>query len=148
MKWLDGITNSMDTNLANSGRQWRTGKPGMLQSMQRQRVRHDLEIEQQRKCKLEIVFSREMLEMCDGHFHKFLPILEDVIFPSIIHFWGLLEQGTYVTAPPIPPHQSSSRASSNWEKANSRICQLYLLWWGSPSSDIHAAIWTTQLLLS
>ena len=67
------------------------------------RVRHDLEIEQQRKCKLEIVFSREMLEMCDGRLHKFLPILEDVIFPSIIHFWGLLEQGTYVTAPLHPP---------------------------------------------
>ena len=33
----------------NSGRQWRTGKPGMLQSMGLQRVRHDLETEQQHK---------------------------------------------------------------------------------------------------
>ena len=32
---------------ANSGRQWRTGKPGMLQSMGSQRVRHDLATEQQ-----------------------------------------------------------------------------------------------------
>ena len=32
---------------ANSGRQWRTGKPGVLQLMGLQRVRHDLEIEQQ-----------------------------------------------------------------------------------------------------
>ena len=32
---------------ANSGRQWRTGKTGMLQSMGLQRVRHDLETEQQ-----------------------------------------------------------------------------------------------------
>ena len=32
---------------ANSGRQWRTGKPGVLQSMGSQRVRHNLEPEQQ-----------------------------------------------------------------------------------------------------
>ena len=32
---------------ANSGRWWRTGKPGMLQSMGSQRVRHDLVTEQQ-----------------------------------------------------------------------------------------------------
>ena len=31
----------------NSGRQWRTGKPGVLQSMGSQRVRHNLEPEQQ-----------------------------------------------------------------------------------------------------
>ena len=37
---------------ANSGRQWRTGKPGMLQSMGSQRVKHDLVTEQeQRKMK-------------------------------------------------------------------------------------------------
>ena len=32
---------------ANSGRQWRTGKPGVLQSMRLQRVRHDSAIKQQ-----------------------------------------------------------------------------------------------------
>ena len=32
MRWLDSITNSVDVNL-NSRRQWRTGKPGVLQSM-------------------------------------------------------------------------------------------------------------------
>ena len=32
---------------ANSRRQWRTGKPGMLQSMGSRRVRHNLETEQQ-----------------------------------------------------------------------------------------------------
>ena len=32
---------------ANSRRQWRTGKPGMLQSMGSQRIRHDLVTEQQ-----------------------------------------------------------------------------------------------------
>ena len=34
MRWLDGITYSMDMNWANSGRWWRTEKPGVLQSVQ------------------------------------------------------------------------------------------------------------------
>ena len=38
MRWLDGIIDSMDMSLSNSGRQWRTGKPGVLQSMGLQRV--------------------------------------------------------------------------------------------------------------
>ena len=41
MRWLDGIADWMEWVWANSGRWWRTGKPGMLQSMGSQRVRHD-----------------------------------------------------------------------------------------------------------
>ena len=40
-RWLDGITNSMTWVWASSGRWWRTGKPGMLQSVGSQRVRRD-----------------------------------------------------------------------------------------------------------
>ena len=41
MRWLDGIINSMNMSLSNSGKQWRTGKPTMLQSVGSQRVGHD-----------------------------------------------------------------------------------------------------------
>ena len=33
MRWLDSITNSMDMNMSNSGRQWTTEEIGVLQSM-------------------------------------------------------------------------------------------------------------------
>ena len=33
IRWLDGIIDSIDMSWANSGRWWRTGKPGVLQSM-------------------------------------------------------------------------------------------------------------------
>ena len=46
IRWLDGITDSMDMSLSNSRIWWRTGKPGVLQSMAFQRVRHDLMTEQ------------------------------------------------------------------------------------------------------
>ena len=41
MRWLDGITNSMTWVWASSGRRWRTGKPGILQSMGLQTAGHD-----------------------------------------------------------------------------------------------------------
>ena len=49
MRWLDGITNSMEMTLGKLGRQWRTGKPGMLQSMGVQRIGHDLVTKQQQQ---------------------------------------------------------------------------------------------------
>ena len=47
LRWLDGITNSTLWVSESAGRWWRTGKPGVPQSMKSQRVRHDWETEQQ-----------------------------------------------------------------------------------------------------
>ena len=41
MRWLDGITDTMDMSLSNSGSWWWTGKPGVLQSTGSQRVGYD-----------------------------------------------------------------------------------------------------------
>ena len=47
MRWLDSITDSLDTNLSKLQEAVKEGKPGVLQSMLLQRVRYDLATEQQ-----------------------------------------------------------------------------------------------------
>ena len=47
MKWLNGITNSRDLRLRKFWKIWRTGEPGVVQSMVSQGVRHDLVTKEQ-----------------------------------------------------------------------------------------------------
>ena len=58
MKWLDGITDSMDMGRVDSRSQWWTGRPGTLQSMGSQRVRHDWVTELNWRCNIVIYFFK------------------------------------------------------------------------------------------
>ena len=59
MRWLDGITDSMDMSLVDSGSWWWIGRPGMLWFMGSQRVGHDWATELRNNkyvCKLKMIF--------------------------------------------------------------------------------------------
>ena len=85
MRWLDGIIDSMDRSLSNSGRWWRTGKPGVVQSMGSQRVRHNLVTEQQQydfiNNKHKITLSSDILEALSFYLESFkISCLLEVLF--------------------------------------------------------------------
>ena len=71
MRWLDGITDSMNMNLSNSRNWWWTWRPGMLQSCGH-RVRHDWVTELNWT---EHLGSPKCYSMCPSIFRKWLYVL-------------------------------------------------------------------------
>ena len=79
MTWLDGITAAMEMSLSRFRVLVMTGKPGMLQSMGSQRVRHDWTTEQLNWTELWYIISTYIYS------HIFLVNLE--IFSLFFHHW-------------------------------------------------------------
>ena len=61
MRWLDSITDSIDMNLSKPIKIVKEGKPGVLQSMESQRVGHTLETEGQSQV-------RDVCDIAGNHF--------------------------------------------------------------------------------
>ena len=83
MRWLDGTTDSMDVSLSSSGRWWRTGKSGMLQSIGSQRVRHGWATDRQqihqrapghRKTRRAFPTAWLITDKVEDHFHGWQPL--------------------------------------------------------------------------
>ena len=69
MRWLDAINNLMDMSLSKSGSWGWTGKPGVLQSMGSQRVRHNWVTElsrytYQRGSRTSLVLAPRRVQVC------------------------------------------------------------------------------------
>ena len=99
MRWLHGITNKMDMNAwVNSRNWWWTEKPGELQAMGSQRVRHDWATElnwnfywdnHRCTCNLNKTYIETMLCILhplssnDQHFAKYLKMLNSFVTAKV-----------------------------------------------------------------
>ena len=83
MWWLDGITDSTDMSWASSG-SWRwTGRPGVLQSMGSQRVKHDWATELNWTDKISVDFSVEIVTKI-GALSVFLVLHHEIVNSSFL----------------------------------------------------------------
>ena len=88
---------------ANFRRQWKTGKPGMLQSMGLQRVRHDLVTEKQQPRELKRLGGRTWWKLYLKSSHASLQIT----FRMTLWLWILLSSGNSRTLNICPGHTTN-----------------------------------------
>ena len=82
IRWLDSITDLMDMNLSKLSlaktlsllRKWGTGKPGVLQSMELQRVRHNWVTEQQQQLESLISIHTHLCFFCNNQMSSYLAL--------------------------------------------------------------------------
>ena len=66
MRWLNGITDSMDMSFTSPGIWWWTGRPGVLQSIGSQRVRHNWATELKPS---QWMFLKDSPDSIEYHYH-------------------------------------------------------------------------------
>ena len=66
MRWLNGITDSMDMSFTSPGIWWWTGRPGVLQSIESQRVRHNWATELKPS---QWMFLKDSPDSIEYHYH-------------------------------------------------------------------------------
>ena len=82
IRWLDGITELMNMSLSKLQDWWWTGRPGVLQSMESQRVRHNwaTELNWLRFCKMEVNSA-----IPNNHYREVLKLITKLQYLSITY---------------------------------------------------------------